>query len=146
MPRKLRLRGEQVEVQVTMNGVPVKSVTSVKSCEIEAMMDAKEEEFLGETTVRVDDIFKGVRFRLEVQLDTGDVTDLLQAIIGRARRDSAHINKKFDIKAICTFPNLQARTVSLMDVVFEGLPVNTGGRSEYSTLTLSGRGADFDIL
>ena len=81
-----RIRGEDVSVQLIMDGAPQTTVTAIRSFEIEFQQDILSEGYLGENFERKDDTFKGVAGKMEYHVESADTLTVVQAMIDRAQR------------------------------------------------------------
>lgn len=139
-----RIRGQEVEVRIISDGDLERTITAVQSFDMEAQLEVKSEGYLGETTMRKDDIYNGVRIRMTLHLENDDWFDLQRKIIDRARRRTPAV--EFNIIAVLFFPNGDTPRVSIPDVSFGTQPLTAPGRGDYVSVTLEGEAADFDIL
>jgi hypothetical protein len=126
-----RIKGQESEISMVVDGAVMSSTTTIRSLEIAAKTEIKEEGYLGETTNRYDEIFNGVRGHIEGHMETKQVFDIMMAIIDRARRRTPGV--KINIKTTLNFPNGDRPRVLLQDCFFGEQPIGFGGRSEYLT-------------
>jgi hypothetical protein len=126
-----RIKGQESEISMIVDGVVMSATTTIRSLEIAAKTEIKEEGYLGETTNRYDEIFNGVRGNIEGHMETQQVFDIMMSIIDRARRRTPGV--KINIKTTLNFPNGDRPRVLLQDCFFGEQPLGFGGRSEYLT-------------
>ena len=69
-----RIKGQETEISMVVDGVVMSATTTIRTLEIAAKTEIKEEGYLGETTNRYDEIFNGVRGHIDRH---GAMTDLL---------------------------------------------------------------------
>lgn len=139
-----RIKGQEVEVLLVVDGAPKTSITAVKSFEIEFQLDILTEGYLGETSSRRDEVFNGISGSLEFDMENGDLLDVAQQIIDRARRRTP--GTVINIKAALNFPNGVVRRIVAKDVYFSAIPVSFGARDEYGTVTLDFEAMDYSFL
>jgi len=139
-----RIKGQEVEVILVADGVIQDTITDVRSFEVAAKLEKKEEGYLGEKTNRYDEIYNGVRGRMELHFENQDILDLAFAIIDRAKRRTP--GTKINVKATLNFPNGETPRVFLPDVFFGELPMNFAGRADYGAVTLDFEGSDVQKL
>jgi hypothetical protein len=121
-------------------------INAVQSFELEFMLDLISEGYLGETTDRKDDIFRGCRGRLTIHMDREGVFDFINAVVRRARTASNEDNLiKFQILAQLDFPQGQTLNVTLPDVRFGSVPVNVGDRGSYPTMDIEFEASEYNI-
>jgi len=133
----LRVKGQDVEVAVLQAGEQVAALTDVRSFEVTPQIETTQEGYLGETTDRYDDIFKGVSLSMEVHLETQDIFKFWTAVLDRAQRRDPTLT--INIKATLNFPNGETPRLVLKDVYFGPMPLNFGGRSEYGSVRIEGK-------
>ena len=130
-----RIKGQEVQVLLIVGGEPQTTITDIRSFEVTFQTEILKEGYLGETTDRRDEIFRGVAGRMELHFENQDVFKLIQSILDRAQRREPGL--KINIKATLQFPNGQNPKVVIPDVYFGELPVNFASRSDYGTLSLT---------
>jgi hypothetical protein len=131
-------------VLLVADNVPQTTITDVRSFEVAFQLELLREGYLGETTDRRDEIFRGVRGRLELHFENQDVFNLFALIVARARRrePGAVVN----IKATLNFPNGDRPRVNIGNAFFGEIPIAFGGRSEYGTIGLEFEAESADVL
>lgn len=129
-----RIKGQEVEVLLVVNGAIQNTVTDVRSFEVAPKLEIKEEGYLGEKTNRYDDIFNGVRGRMELHIENQDVFDMVIGFIDRAKRRTPGVT--VNIKSTFNFPNGDRPRVLLQDVFFGEVPFNTASRGDYVSVAL----------
>lgn len=125
-----RLKGQETQVLLVQNGKVLDTITDVKDLEIQLLLELLQEGYLGETTDRFDEIFKGAKARMTIHYETPDVFDLIALIIDRARRRQSGI--KVNVKTTLNFPNGKRRRVVIPDVSFGNIPAGWGSRDAYA--------------
>jgi hypothetical protein len=136
-----RLKGQEIFIAVLVNGVQQASLHDVKNFSITPNFDKVEEGYLGETTNRFDEIFKGCGVELEVHTEDEGVFAFLEAVKDRAQRRTP--GTVINIIATLQYPNGQRPRIVLKDVFFADLPFNVGSRSDYASFKISGSCSDF---
>ena len=148
MAQAQRIKGQDVEILIVQNGVALdsanNSVRDIRNFDVTPKFEKLEEQYLGETSKRYDEIFHGVDFKMDLHFENPYVLTLIKAIKERAQRRTA--GEVINIKATLNFPNGQSPTVILKDCFFEDMPINFGGRSEYGQFTLSGSCTDISTI
>lgn len=126
-----RVKGQETEVIVTINGAPQSNITAIKNFEFSWQLEMLQEGYLNETTDRFDTVFKGVKGKFDMHIDSLDVLNLIQSAIDRARRRVNPDNVAINIKSTYTLPNGRKARVTFARVEFGEIPWNAGGRTEY---------------
>lgn len=131
-----RIKGQEVHIEILVDGVPQATFSDIRNFTVTPKLDKKEEEYLGETSKRYDEIFNGVDFDLEVNFHDRGVLDFVNTIYDRAiRRVPGTV---VNIKATLQFPNGESPRVVMTNCFFSDMPVGFGSRSDYGTFKLSG--------
>jgi hypothetical protein len=142
-----RIKGQEVHIEILVNGVPQSTFSDIKSFSVTPKLEKKEEQYLGETTMRYDEIFNGVDFDMEVNFHDKGVVTFFETIYARAvRRDAGATNTVVNIKASLQFPKGEVVRVVLADCFFSDMPINFGGRSDYGTFKVAGSCADWKAI
>lgn len=128
-----RIKGQEIELSVVGPDGREEALGDVVSGTIEFQLDILTQGLLNETADRRDDIFRGVRLEMEVQLETGLFTDFINRIKDRAQR-RAPASDVFSALMTLEFPNGDRPRVSVDNLFFGSIPIAVGGRDEYVTL------------
>ena len=139
-----RIRGQEVTVTFIGDGVPRDVINAVRSFEIAAQMEILRESYLGETTDRRDDIYRGVRGRIEFHTENQDVLVLTRFIVDRARRRRP--GDRINVKATLAYPNGDRPIIVLPDVFFGEVPITFPSRSDYVTAAYEFEADDFRVV
>lgn len=139
-----RIKGQDVEIQMIVNGVLKTNITAVRSFELTFENDTMSEGYLGETVERKDAIFKGVSGKIEFHLENKELLDLFGTILDNNRGRSTAV--KVNISAKLKFPNGQTPQVLVQNVEFGSLPLNFSSRSDYVTTSLDFVASEFEIV
>ncbi len=143
MADTLQIRGEEVQIRVIENNALIATFTAIESCTWTVLLEILESEFLGETTKRYDEIFKGCGVEFVVQPESTDFLKLIQAIQSRATRRTAQANSRIDLHMAFNFPNLQRPRVTISDLKFGEIPVSIPGRAEYAKVSFNAKASNF---
>jgi len=139
-----RLKGQETTIFVMKDGVNVTTLTDIRNFTMTPNFDKLEEGYLGETTQRYDEIFKGCNFDFECHLEEAGFTDFIVAVKERATRRTP--GTVINISCSLSFANGQRRRIILRDCFFADIPFNVGSRSDYASIKLSGSASDFDTI
>jgi hypothetical protein len=129
-----RLLGQDVEVLIVNNGTPLTNITAVRSLEATFKFEKKEEGYLGETTDRYDEVYKGIDGKLDFHLENADSLALVGAIRDRARNRRSGI--KINVKATFNFPNGSTPRLVFRDIHFGDIPLSFGSRADYGMMSV----------
>ena len=139
-----RLKGQEVTITVMQDGVEVASLRDTKNFTLTPNFDRLAEGYLGETSDRYDEIFKGVSFELEAHLEDPGFVTFIEAVRNRAQRRTPTTG--INIFATLNFPDGQRVRIVLRDCFFADIPFNVGSRSDYGSVKLSGAASDFERI
>jgi hypothetical protein len=139
-----RIKGQEVELLVVVNGVPYTSLTDILSFNVTPNFEIKEEEYLGETSKRFDEIFNGVSFDMELHFEDPGVLSFMQVVKDRAERRTP--GTTINVKATLNFPNGDRPRIILKDCYFGDMPIGFGGRSDYGTFKIDGKCTDISVI
>ena len=136
-----RLKGQETFCTVLVNGVEQASLHDIKSFSITPNFDILEEGYLGETSNRYDEVFKGCGVEIEVHTEDEGVFAFLEAVKDRAQRRTP--GTTINIQTTLQYANGQRPRIILKDVFFADMPFNIGSRTDYASFKLSGKCSDF---
>lgn len=124
-----RLHGQDNELTVQVDQRALTTLAIVSS-ELTFLLAIKEQGMLGETTDRVDEIFKGMSGTLEMQAGDPEVLEMIGIIVDRARRRTPP-RPRFTLKGQYTFPESGRRGIIVVpDLKFGDIPVNSQNRED----------------
>jgi len=139
-----RIKGQEVEIRLVVDGAIESTLTDIRSFEVTPKFEKLEEQYLGETTKRYDEIFNGVDFSMDLHIENEAAFKFMKKIMDRAMRRVP--GTKVNIKAKLNFSSGVTPIVILGDCFFEDVPLNFGGRSDYGQITISGSCSNFEVL
>jgi len=139
-----RIKGQESSVTVIIDGVSQETITSIRSHEFAFQLELLREGYLGETTDRKDSIFRGIRGRFEMHLESAGVFNFVQQAINKARRRTPGV--RINIKTTLNFPNGQRVRVMIPNAEFGEIPFNTGSRSDYITVTVEYEAQEAQVI
>lgn len=131
-----RIKGQEVSVLFVRDSALEDTITDIQSLDIDHILEVISKGYLGEKTERKDEIYKGVKFKVEMHIHTQDVFRLELAIIDRAQRNTPDL--QINITGTFFFPNGDTPTLLLADCKFGSIPHKVGSRGDYVTITLEG--------
>jgi len=139
-----RIKGQEIELLIVQDNVPLTSIGDVRSLEIAAKIETLQEGYLGETTDRYDAVYKGFRGRMELHFENGDVLDFIRTLIDKARRRVPGV--RVNVKATFAFPGGGRKRLLLKDLSFGEIPISFGSRTDYGTISLEFAGEDYNQI
>lgn len=131
-----RIKGQEVTLSFATPDGQAEGLTDIVSFEAELQMEILREGYLGETTDRRDDIFRGVSGRAELHLETQEYLAFTQRVQDRAERRSPAAGV-FNATASFQFPNGQRPRITFENIFFDALPVAVSDRGSYVQVTIA---------
>ncbi len=144
MAQLQRIKGQEVEVNLLVDGVPQESMNAVRDFTVTPRFELKEEQYLGETSMRFDELFNGVSFNMSLNFADDGVLNFMTAIKDRAQRRTPGV--VVNMKATLNFPGGTRKRVVLRDCFFGDMPIAFGSRSDYGTFSIDGRSQDIELI
>jgi hypothetical protein len=138
-----RIKGQEVTVLITDNGVLQNTLVDIQSFEVEAQFEIKSMGYLGEVSNRKDEIYNGCKFTIEFHLHTQDWFTFQADIKSKAQRINP--NLIFNITSVLSFPNGQTPSITVPDAHFGPNPLSISSRGDYVKVKLEGEASDFQL-
>lgn len=139
-----RIKGQEVELILIEDNVPLTSVNDVRSFEMVAQLEILKEGYLGETTDRRDSVYRGYSGRMELHFENRDIIDLARRAIDKARRRTK--GTRINCKVTLVFPSGERVRLVLKDLTLGEIPMAFGSRADYGTISLSFEGEDYNVI
>lgn len=136
-----RVKGQEARITFTSPAGAETALSAIQSFEFEVQTEILSEGYLGETTERKDDIFKGTRGRCTLHIESQDYLRFVERVKNRSQRRTP-ADAKFSAVCALQLPNGQRPRVLIDDLFFGPLPVNIGGRDEYIEATIEFESSD----
>lgn len=140
-----RLKGQETTFGVVGPDGEETGLGDVVSAEFVFRFDILTQGLLGETTDRKDDIFKGTRGRLEVQLEEQEAFRFIERAKDRSQRRRP-ASDQFNITTTLQLANGQRVRAVFDNVFFGDMPIQVGGRDEFVTLAIEWEAEDGRFL
>jgi hypothetical protein len=129
-----RIRGQEVSIALVQDGVTLDTLTAIKSFEFTYQQEIKNEAYLGETSERVDSIYKAIKGQLEFHTSDNAAFKLAEALVSKAQRRTPGM--RINIKCTFAYANGDRVKATLPDVEFGDIPFNVANRSDYVSTRL----------
>ena len=124
-----RLKAQEVSIIIVRNSVVEAELTDIQDFNANILLELIQQGYIGETTDRFDEVFKGSKFDFSMHHHSQDWVTFNNALIRRARR--LEIGTVINVSAVFAFPNGQTPTWIWPDSFFGEIGVNLPGRAEY---------------
>jgi hypothetical protein len=138
-----RIRGADVAIAFTAGGALQGTLTDISSFGATFKFEKQTERYLGEQTVRTDELFGGVEGKTKLHLHDEAFSLYIGAVENRARRVTP--TTVFNHVATMAFPNGESPVLSFPDVNFGDMPLEFGSAKDYVSLDLDWICSEFDI-
>lgn len=135
-----RILGQNIILEVIEGGEPVAAISNVRSAEITSQLEILTEGYLGETTDRKDEVFRGVSGRMDLHFENPDILTFAMRLIDRAAKREPGV--RINVKMTLQFPNGQRARILVRNVFFGPIPMGFGGRTEYGSISLDFESGD----
>jgi len=139
-----RIKGQEVSVQLIVNNVIRDTINDVRNFEMAPQFEIIREGYLGETSDRRDEVYRGIRGRLELHFENGDVFRLFNQVRERAKRRTP--GTTINVKATLELPSGERQVVLIPNVFFGEAPIAFGSRTDYGTVGLDFEAQDYEPL
>jgi hypothetical protein len=140
-----RIKGLEVRLVITGPDGTEDGLADVKSFEAEMQMEILSQGLLGEASERKDDIFKGIRGRAELQIESTALFTFAERIKRRAQRRTPAA-EVWNAIGLYELPNGERVQAVFEDIFFGAFPLATGNRDDYVTATVEFECSDWRIL
>lgn len=130
-----RIAGQDTSVTIVVDGIPIKTITAVRSFDVTWKFSIKTEEYIGETSPRKDDFFEGLSGKIEIDMENSDALTLVQTI--QARAQNRAISTRIGVKTTLQFPDGDRAIINIPNTFYSDIPMSFGSRTDYGKMTLS---------
>ncbi len=138
-----RIRGQEVSILITRGGALEDTLVNISNFNIEWESEISSQGYLGEKTERKDDIFKGVKGDMELNLHSSDFLKFASAVRDRQKRITPDL--VINITAVLFFANGETPSILVRNAKFGGMPMNVSARSDYVKFKLDFAADDAEV-
>lgn len=126
------IKGQEVEL-LLLSGTDIEdSFTAITDFSLNFDIELIEENYLGMTSAEFDEVFKGVRGDVSMQLRSKKAIQFVYKIIDKAKRRTP--GQIFSFKAKMAFPNGEFVRLHLPDIHFGAVPFNFANRTQHASM------------
>lgn len=130
-----RIKGQETSLIFVVGGEPINELAEVRSFDITGILEIITEGYLGETSDRRDEIFRGTRGSMEIHVSSRKSVELMLQIIDRAaRRDPDLV---INAKTTLQFPTGDRLRILVPNIFFGEIPLGFASRGDYGTTSFS---------
>lgn len=137
-----RVRGQENIITIIRDGVLVTRITTIQTAEFTPRFNTSEEGYLGETTIRVDQIFNGVNVKITGHLESPEWFELIKDFRDKASRRAGG-TVRVDLATTFIFPTGEVKTYSIPDIAVSDMQTTTGSREDYVEFSMDAIASDF---
>jgi hypothetical protein len=141
-----RIRGQEVSIRISRNANVESTITAVKDFTVQLDMATLDEGYLGETTMRKDDIFNGVSGSFTIDHESQDILVFMDFIKQRAQRRIPVNQSRANATGRFTFPNGDVPRLLIPDMKFDAIPISVPGRNAYVNSSFSYKAEDVRFI
>ena len=142
---ELPLKGQESLITVVSPDGLEESFNHIKDATFTFLLDIIQEQYLGQVADQFDDIFRGVKVELTLDVSKPAVFDFVTKVVDRASRRTAAATQ-FGVTTALKFPNGERRRLAFPDLKFGEFPFALGGRDKYGEIKVSGNGSSYRKL
>lgn len=143
MAESLRIRGQEVQIRITLGGRLQRTITAIENATWTVMMDILRKGYLGETTDRRDDMYKGTKFEFSFDPESKDPFILVRTLRDRAQRRTSQASAQVNATFTCNFPNGERPKVTIPDLKFQDPTLGFANRDSYAGFRFQTEAEDF---
>ena len=132
-----RIRGQEVVLRLAQGNAVLSAITAITDFTAQYDLATISEGYLGETTMRQDDIFNGVSGSFTHHPESQESFSFVDFLRRRAQRDAAVATIQVNATGRFTFPNGDTPRLLIPDLKFDAVPIATGSRDSYVAMTFS---------
>jgi hypothetical protein len=140
-----RLKGQETAFAVVGPDGEEQGLGDVVSAEFVFRFDILTQGLLGETSDRKDDIFKGTRGRMQVQIEAQEAFRFIERAKDRSQRRRP-ASDQFNITSTLALADGSRVRAAFDNIFFSDMPVQVGGRDEFVTLDIEWEAEDGRFL
>lgn len=148
-----RAKGEDVVISLFQlsngNKSKIQDIVDIKNYEITFNLELLKEGYLGQSTDRLDDIYRGVTGSLEFHFSDAGALKLIQSAVARARRRAGSQQgplMSFSHQATLYLPDGTRAIISVPEMFFGPIPLTSGGREQFLGVKLDWAGEDAQFI
>ncbi len=131
-----RIKGQEVIARFTRGSAVIAEFTTFKSMDFRYQFALIEQGYLGETSERKDEIFKGVGGTIEADMADEQYLVFVDMVRQRAQRKISLADARVNFRATFNFPNGQRPALLIRDMAFGETGINSPSRDAYVPLSL----------
>ncbi len=143
MATNQRIRGSDAALVVTAANVLMNTFQTISNFENTFKFEKLVERYIGEQSVRTDEIFAGVEGKLKLHVYDEQILAFITALQSRAQRITP--TAVFNHAVTLNFPNQEAPVVTFPDVNYGDVPMTGSNGKDYISFDLDFVGATFDL-
>jgi len=123
-----RVLGQQVSVTLVFPTRPIKELGPILSASFNYEAEIIEQGYLGERGNRYDEIYKGIRGKLDLHLDNPNWPDFVDQVVQRQQRLQTFV---INLNGVFRFSSGVNRRLLIPDISLGMIPIEVGSRTEY---------------
>jgi len=145
MAEELRLKGQEVQVRLTQGGTLLRTLTAIESLTWTVMSDILRKAYLGETTERKDDIYKGTKVEFGFDAESKEPFVMVAALRDRMQRRTAQANAQVNLVFIANLADGTRPRITIPDLKFQDPSMALQNRESYAGFRFQTEAEDFKL-
>uniref|UniRef100_A0A6H1Z840 Uncharacterized protein n=1 Tax=viral metagenome TaxID=1070528 RepID=A0A6H1Z840_9ZZZZ len=126
-----RIRGQETVLRLLIDGNIQREITAIKDTTVTFQVAILTEGYLGETTMRRDDIFNGLTGSFTVQPEGNEIFTLINSIKERAQRRNQAATPTISMVTRLNFPSGQTVRIVVPELFFGDFSIQIPARDQY---------------
>ena len=144
---ELRARGQETQVRLLVDGQLQSTITAIRESTFTFLLRTLTEGYLGESTMRRDQFFDGIRGSFTVHPEGQEIlTTIVRRVKENAQRRRQAGTPVVTIVARITFPNRQTPRIVVPEIVIGEIGLGFAGRDQYVAVPASWEANDFEFV
>lgn len=145
MGTELRLKGQEVQLRLTQGGILLRTLTAIESLTWTVMSDILRKAYLGETTERKDDIYKGTKVEFSFDTESKEPFVMVAKLRDRMQRRTAQANAQINLVFVCNLADGTRPRITIPDLKFQDPALALQSRESYAGFRFQTEAEDFKL-
>lgn len=145
MGTELRLKGQESQIRITQGGILQRTLTAIENLTATVMSDIIRKAYLGETTERKDDIYKGIKVEFGFDVMSKEPFVMVAALRDRMQRRTAQANSQVNLVFIANLADGTRPRITIPDLKFQDPALAIQNRESYAGFRFQCEAEDFQL-
>lgn len=145
MGQELRLKGQEIQIRLTQGRQLLRTLTAIETLTWTIMSDILRKGYLGETTERKDDIYKGSKVEFGFDAESKEPFVMVAALRDRMQKRTAAANAQVNIMFTCNLADGTRPRILIPDLKFQDPSLAFANRESYAGFRFQCEAEDFQL-